>query len=246
MTSNYPILTNSLTNAPINQGNYLVIENDTTNDHFYSFITESISDNEMAALTQNANLVSLTDGSVGLAATFVTTNLQSIPNTSGPMANCLSFISTPTQRVLYQIPADSVAVAYYKNNTTAYTDLMTSNSMTALQNYQNNVEIYGIGSYIDYVDGTIFTSVPTVNSTPHTMYPVGYSVNQAGLAMIQAQFSNSVVQWNNGVPLLLTPTQLATMRLNPTSATTQTTQSYTPAPVAGVTAKKTNVGVVNK
>ncbi len=215
MTSNYPVIPNPVTGAPLNQGSYITIQSDSTNEYLYRYMTESVSDYALGAITTTVNIVANSDGSSTLAGSFSTADLVGISGISGAMASNIFFVSSPEQRVLYKVPTVAQAQKYYGSDTTMYTN-DAGNSISAYQNFAQSVGACPVGSYIDYETGIIFTVSAT---DPKVFYPIGTSLTPEGLALVREQFDGAVVQWNNGVPVLLGADQAAQQRSTITPST---------------------------
>ena len=214
MTSNYPVLTNPIDGSLLNQGYYVTLQYDGTNEYLYKYVNQLVSDKQLNAMVSTVNIVSNVDGTSTLAGSFMTGDLVGISGVSGAMAGNLFFVSSPDQRVLYKVPSTAQAKAYYITDTTKYTD-GSGNSIDAITNFANSVGTYPAGSYIDYTTGVIFTQSLT---DPKTFYPLGNSLDASSLILIHEQFNNAVVQWNQGVPALVTPDQLVSSTLTPGTA----------------------------
>ncbi len=241
MTSNYPILNNPISGAPLNQGNYITVQSDSTNEYLYSYIHEVVSDNQLNAMTSQVAIVYNVDGIASLAGAFAAGDVVGISGAQGPMAQNIGFVSAPDQRVLYSVPADSAVKAYYASDKTLYTD-DSGNQISAYTNFATSIGIYPAGTYIDYTDGVIFAATA---ANANQFYPVGNAVSSSELALIHAQFGNAMPVWNQGVPTLVAPDKYAQQMatLTPDSSitaqqaiTSGTSQSAQQVPVAKVVA----------
>ncbi len=201
MTSNYPALVNPISGSLLNQGHYITIQADNTNEYLYKYVNQYVSQNQLDAMKSKLNIVYQSDGVITLAYQISTRNLAGVPGVQGPMANTLFFTTSPDQRVLYKIPSVEKLKSYYASDKRTYIDI-SGLSISAYQNYADSVGIYPVGSYIDYETGVVFV-VSQSDST--VFYPTSVGLTPQALSLIHDQFENRLVQWVNGVPYLETP-----------------------------------------
>ncbi len=201
MTSNYPALVNPISGSLLNQGHYITIQSDSTNEYLYKYINQYVSQNQLDSMKSKLNIVTQSDGVITLAYQILTKDLAGVPGVQGPMANTLFFTMTPDQRVLYKIPPVDKLKSYYASDKRTYIDI-SGFSISSYQNYADSVGIYPVGSYIDYETGVVFVAGQTDSTV---FYPISVGLSPQALNLIHDQFENRLVQWDKGVPYLESP-----------------------------------------